>query len=285
MRLLKRGGLAAIAGLALVPAALAFSATPATASGPYGHGYYKHRFHGHYGRHYRHRPNTVVVNRYRGDGLAVAAGLIAGAVLLDNVLDNRAAARRPNYVDYGYGYAPTAYPAAYRYPASYGYQRPMTTQTTTVYVAPQYVQGAPAGYQPPPAPQQYVDPQALQSQPTQQTYYERPPNGLPAPGDAYPPAEPAQPYFENNAPVQPQPTAAPGSYERAYTDCAVRARSVAAQQGAASSFVSDVTNVAQLPDGAYEITGFLATDTINGSFARRFICVTDASGVRTLSVE
>ena len=237
MRLITRGGFAALAGLA----GLAFAA-PALADGPvYKHGRY-HGAYGHYGKHYKHgyhrypRGRVVYHNHNDGKGLAVAAGVIAGAVILDAVLDSRAQAASPNYVAYGQAAVP---------------------QPVAVYPAPA--------------------PRAVAYQPA--PYYENNAASQPQPYVA------PTPYYENNAPPAPAPTAAPGSYERAYSDCAVRARSVAAQQGAASVFVSDVTDVQQLPDGAFEISGFLSTDTISGSFARRFTCVSDASGVRELSID
>jgi len=177
----------------------------------------RHGFYGHPG-YYWGPSRTVIVDRRRhyddfGRAVAVGAGVVAGAVLLDAVIDANAARARPVPVNYGYsGAVPVTYPAA-------------------------------------------------------------------------PPQPAPQPYFEDNtAPPASATAGAPGSYERAYTDCAARARAVSAQQGAYRSYVTNVTEVRQDVDGAWAIEGFLAAERANGSFARRFFCTADAAGVRTLEV-
>jgi len=88
------------------------TAVPAEA----GYRGYRHGYHG--GYHYRH---------HRGNGAAVAAGLIGG-LALGAIASNAYSYGYPGYryaPAYGYGYAPVTYgyaPAAYGYaPATYGY--------------------------------------------------------------------------------------------------------------------------------------------------------------------
>ena len=242
MSIMRRGGIAilttraALCGLALSLAA----AGPALADGPERHrgghhggkkvivthpGHHKPRYNPHHGRttvivkqpYYYHHRRPVYYSSHRhhhsnaGKGVAIAAGVLAGAVLLDAIIDDNRQPAQPAYRDYGYiGAQPVRYPAA-------------------------------------------------------------------------PPQPAPTPYYENNTSAV-NAAAAPGTYDRAYADCAARARVIASEKGAYRSFVSNVTGVSQAPDGAWTINGFLSTDRANGSFARQFNCTADAGGVRTLQL-